>query len=109
MPVDRIWEAAKHDRGITCAYERLVLGSVGVVSRLKAADPKAEWDRCAPIGVVMCTLVMECTKAHLESMFVVAASLESAGEGGKMEELGDICGWVMVAAFGSMMRKRWMA
>ncbi len=83
MPVDRIWEAAKHDGGITCAYERLVLGSVGTVSRLKAADPKAEWDRCAPIGVVECTLVMECTKAHLESMFVVPASLESASEGGK--------------------------
>ncbi|KAK0232329.1 hypothetical protein EDD85DRAFT_956168 [Armillaria nabsnona] len=42
MPVDRTWEAAKHDEGITCAYERLVLGSVGAVSRLKAADPKAE-------------------------------------------------------------------
>ncbi len=83
VPVDRIREAAKHDRGITCAYERLVLGSVGALSRLKTADPKAEWDRCTLIGVVVCTLGMECTKAHLESMFVVPASLESASKGGK--------------------------
>ncbi len=114
----RIWEAAKRDGGITCPYERLVLDTVGVdeaMSRLKAAGIKAEWDRYTPIGVIACTLVLERTKAHLESMFVesvVPAGLESASEsdkeddkeddlrritvdaarslGGKMTELGDV-------------------
>ncbi|PBK67749.1 hypothetical protein ARMSODRAFT_299957 [Armillaria solidipes] len=110
----RIWEAAKRDGGITCPYERLVLDSVGVdeaVSRLKVAGIKAEWDRCTLIGVVACTLVLEDTKAHLESISiesVVPVSLESASEsdkeddlrritvdgarslGGKMAELGDV-------------------
>ncbi|SJL12922.1 uncharacterized protein ARMOST_16355 [Armillaria ostoyae] len=38
---DRIWEAAKRDGCITCAYERLVLGSI-VVLRLKAAGIKTK-------------------------------------------------------------------
>ena len=36
-----IWEATKHGGGITCAYERLVLGSI-VVLRLKAAGIKTK-------------------------------------------------------------------
>ncbi|KAG7446878.1 uncharacterized protein BT62DRAFT_967677 [Guyanagaster necrorhizus] len=88
-----IWEAAKRDGGIACAYERLVLGSVDVdeaVSRLKAAGTKAEWDRYTPIGVVACTLVLERTKAHLEGIFVesvVPAGVENASESDKEEEL----------------------
>ncbi|PBK70851.1 hypothetical protein ARMSODRAFT_1003371 [Armillaria solidipes] len=67
----RIWEVAKHDGGIACAYERLILSSVGVESRLKAAGIKAKWDRYTPIGIVACTLVLELTES------VVPASLES--------------------------------
>ena len=91
----RIWEAAKRDEGITCPYERLVLDTVGVdeaMSRLKAAGIKAEWDRYTPIGVIACTLVLERTKAHLESMFVesvVPAGLESASESDKVDDKED--------------------
>ncbi|PBK98782.1 hypothetical protein ARMGADRAFT_1162057 [Armillaria gallica] len=91
----RIWEAAKRDGGITCPYERLVLDTIGVdeaMSRLKAAGIKAEWDRYTPIGVIACTLVLERTKAHLESMFVesvVPAGLEPASESDKEEDKED--------------------
>ncbi|KAK0204097.1 hypothetical protein DFS33DRAFT_859757 [Desarmillaria ectypa] len=89
----RIWEAAKRNGGIACAYERLALGSVDVneaVSRLKAAGTKAEWDRYTPIGVVARTLVLERMKAHLEAMFVesvVPASIETASESDKEDDL----------------------
>ncbi|PBK98824.1 hypothetical protein ARMGADRAFT_589996 [Armillaria gallica] len=46
--VATICEATKRGGSVTRAYERLVLGSVGVyeaVSRLKAARTRAEWDR----------------------------------------------------------------
>ncbi|KAK0445228.1 hypothetical protein EV421DRAFT_347615 [Armillaria borealis] len=91
-----IWEATKHGGGITCAYERLVLGSVGVdkaVSRQKAADTKVEWDNYTLIGVVACALALERTKAHLESMFVESvglASLDSASANDKEDDLRGI-------------------
>ncbi len=71
--VATICEATKRGGSVTRAYERLVLGSVGVyeaVSRLKAARTRAEWDRYTLIGIAACTLVLERIKAHLENIFV---------------------------------------